>query len=290
MKQDEARAVLDEAVAELHQALGEGRSERLERYLEVMSRFHRYSFGNVLMILAQMPSASRICGYRRWQAFGRQVKQGERGIAIFAPLIRRNKNFSNDDEAVLFGFRVAYVFDVSQTDGEPLAEFATVCGNPEQHLEQIESLIRSQGIELAYGPLPPGTLGCSSGGRITIRLGLTPAERFSIAVHELVHLCGAFGYVVERRRELPSVEFASMGTPHILSHIPSQFQCILGRRGTKRRCIILARRPAAAFPHRRHVRVMWSRNLVVCFVAGTQEPPGSHKRMRHISGLMWSIT
>ena len=66
------------------------KSGNWEQYLKVQSRFHRYSFGNVVMILSQFQDATRVAGYRAWQDMGRQVRKGEKAITILAPIIRKN--------------------------------------------------------------------------------------------------------------------------------------------------------------------------------------------------------
>jgi len=89
-----------------------------------MSRFHTYSFGNILEIARQRPEASRVAGLYAWNQLGRRVKKGERGIRILAPIIgsRRKQQKDAEERASrsvprLVGFRAVYVFDVSQTDG-----------------------------------------------------------------------------------------------------------------------------------------------------------------------------
>jgi antirestriction protein ArdC len=87
-----------------------------------MSRFHAYSANNIALILAQCPSASRVAGYRRWLELGRQVKRGEHGISALAPVTRKIEDDADESTRVVSGFRLATVFDVSQTDGDALPE------------------------------------------------------------------------------------------------------------------------------------------------------------------------
>ena len=191
MKRDEAREKVEQGIAELHEALGQGRSDQLVRYLEVMARFHNYSFGNVLMIYGQMPQASQVAGFHRWKQLKRKVKKGEKGIAILAPCTYKRKvEEDNGDEkqvARLAGFKVVYVFDVTQTEGAPLAEFAGIDGDPGANLARIEQVIRAARVELVYEDLPMKVKGSSAGGKITVQPGLTPAETFSVLAHELAH-------------------------------------------------------------------------------------------------------
>jgi len=91
-------------------------SQDWREFLAVAARFHRYSANNVMLILAQAPQATRVAGYRRWQSLGRQVRKGERGIAILAPCVRRARPVDDEEETerpqlvrILRGFRVAHV-------------------------------------------------------------------------------------------------------------------------------------------------------------------------------------
>jgi hypothetical protein len=97
--------------------------------LAVASRLHRYSARNIFLIHAQRPDATRVAGFHRWRTLGRHVRRGESGIAILAPCVYRAKEVNQADDAdaapaasVLRGFKVAYVFDESQTDGPPLPD------------------------------------------------------------------------------------------------------------------------------------------------------------------------
>lgn len=96
-------------------------SDGFRRYLACMSKFHSYSWGNICLILAQCPEASHVAGYKRWQELGRQVRKGEKGIVILAPLTRKvTQPGAEETSSVVVGFRVTHVFDIAQTEGEPL--------------------------------------------------------------------------------------------------------------------------------------------------------------------------
>jgi hypothetical protein len=111
----------------LIEQLEAGHSEALTHYLTAMSRFHNYSFGNVLEIARQMPTATRVAGFWAWKNLGRSVKAGQKGIRILAPIIgvRRKKDeeaekdITKQNERVLVGFRNAYVFDRLSRDLRP---------------------------------------------------------------------------------------------------------------------------------------------------------------------------
>lgn len=94
---------------------------------------------------------------------------------------------SEDEQERILSFKPAYVFDVSQTEGEPLPEFATVCGEPGEALARLEALIAGRGIRLEHTNAIGPAQGASIGGRIYLRTDLAPAEAFSTLVHELAH-------------------------------------------------------------------------------------------------------
>ena len=199
MKRDDALKLATKGYEELTATLAEGRSETLRRYLAVMGRFHNYSFRNCLMIAMQRPEATHVAGYRKWEQLGRHVKKGETGIGIFAPLVYRKKdggasggNETKDDgndsaEKTLKGFRVVHVFDISQTEGEALPEFAQVDGDPGKWLTRLERVVRAKGIELEYVDSLGGAQGMSTGGKVAIVESMGAAEKFLTLVHEAAH-------------------------------------------------------------------------------------------------------
>ncbi len=179
----------------LIEQLEAGHSDALTSYLTAMSRFHQYSFGNVLEIARQMPTATRVAGFWTWKNFGRSVKAGQKGIRILAPIVGvrskkdedAQKDITKQNERILLGFRNAYVFDVSQTQGVDLPEMHHVSGNPGENLERLASFVRSRDILLAYNENIAPALGMSYGGRIAILPGQSKAEEFSTLVHETAH-------------------------------------------------------------------------------------------------------
>jgi hypothetical protein len=179
----------------LIEQLEAGKSDALTSYLTAMSRFHNYSFGNVLEIARQMPTASRVAGFWAWKNLGRSVNAGAKGIRILAPVIgvRRKKDteaekdITKQNERVLVGFRNAYVFDVSQTNGVDLPTMHEVSGEPGENIERLAAFLKGQGIQLVYRDDLQGALGKSYGGRIAILSGQSKAEEFSTLVHETAH-------------------------------------------------------------------------------------------------------
>jgi antirestriction protein ArdC len=190
--------IVSNALAELAAALDAGNSSALIAYLHAAARFHKYSWTNCLLIATQRPDATRVAGFRTWLGLGRHVRKGEKGIAILAPIIcKRLPDASNeprDDNSStpvalshLVGFRSAYVFDITQTDGQDLPEFATVKGDPLQHLKVLKALVAAHSIVLGYDDSIAPAKGVSCGGHITLLPNLPAAEEFSTLTHELAH-------------------------------------------------------------------------------------------------------
>ena len=124
------------AVEELASALEAGHSEALTQYLAAISRFHKYSLHNVMLIVLQRPDATHVAGFHMWRKFGRHVRRGEKGINIFAPILRRKRDSENGtqenlEEAIL-SYRPCTIFDVSQTEGKPLPSIGRVRGEASQ--------------------------------------------------------------------------------------------------------------------------------------------------------------
>lgn len=190
MKAEQAKKIADQALEQLAHALEQGRSEELIRYLAMLARFHKYSFGNVMLILAQKPDATQVAGFNAWRQMSRFVKKGEKGIVVIAPMMIRKQDEQAKDgdkpESIL-RFRGVYVFDVSQTDGEPLPEPTRIGGDPGAHIDRLRKVITARGIALDSADVPPDALGVSRGGRISIRPSLEPAVEFSVTVHEFAH-------------------------------------------------------------------------------------------------------
>jgi antirestriction protein ArdC len=198
-KQPQQRQTAKEMIAAnvkcLIEQLEAGKSDALTAYLNAMSRFHNYSFGNVLEIARQRPSATRVAGMYAWNQLGRRVKKGERGIRILAPIVgikrkkdeEAEKDITKQNTRVLVGFRNAYVFDVEQTDGAELPAMREISGDVGANRDRLVSFIEGQGIELVFTENIAPALGASYGGRIAILPGQSKAEEFSTLVHELGH-------------------------------------------------------------------------------------------------------
>ena len=181
------KAFTDSAIDRLACALAAGRSEALRSFLAAMAKFHRYSIGNLLLIRWQRPDASRVAGFRTWQKLGRHVRKGERAIRILAPIVLRSRDTEDTEDEEVAAFRTACVFDISQTEGRELAEFAKVRGDPGEHLERLKQFLADRGVRLEYSDRIGSAQGACGGGRIILRTGLTPGEEFSTLAHETAH-------------------------------------------------------------------------------------------------------
>jgi antirestriction protein ArdC len=143
-----------------------------------------------LLIALQKPDASHVAGFRTWNELGRFVKKGEKGIMILAPIVRRKAENSEDDEkesSRIAGFRAAYVFDVSQTDGQELPQIGVVHGDPREYSDGLSRFAAAQNIAIEYSQDIAPARGTSYGGRIVLLPGQSTAEQFSTLVHELAH-------------------------------------------------------------------------------------------------------
>lgn len=187
MNADQLKKLTTDALDRLGALLDAGKSQQLTALLKTMARFHRYSFHNVCLIASQRPDATRVAGFHTWRSMGRFVRKGEKGIVILAPIIGRRSDADENDSKRIVGFRAAYVFDVAQTDGEPLPEAAAASGDPGGCTSALRGAIEARGIVIEEADTLDGALGMSCGGRIRIVKGLAPAEEFVVLVHEFAH-------------------------------------------------------------------------------------------------------
>ena len=194
-KDNPTQLLIKQAVDYLVQQLEAGHSETLANYLGAMARFHNYSFGNILQIARQRPTATRVAGFGTWKELGRFVKRGEKGIQILAPVVgyRRRKDNTEEEsdgkpQRVLIGFRAVYVWDYAQTDGADLPEFEhRVTGEVGEHRDRLINFLAQQNIALEFNEKIAPALGVSYGGKIALLPGQSKAEEFVSLVHETAH-------------------------------------------------------------------------------------------------------
>jgi N-terminal domain of anti-restriction factor ArdC len=191
MKIEQAREVASKALENLAESLRQGQSEVLRNYLAAMGKFHRYSVSNILLIMTQRPDATRVAGYHTWRKLHRHVTRGAKGIMIFAPLVRKTVDTSDcgteTRRETLVGYRAAVVFDVADTEGNPLPEFSKFEGNPGEYLDRLKALAAQSGCSLEYSTSILPAQGQCSPGRIILLPDLPPAEEFHVLTHELAH-------------------------------------------------------------------------------------------------------
>jgi len=189
-KMQDALATLERGIA----AILDG--DAFARYLATLARFHMYSPNNVAMIHAQNRDATHVAGYRAWQALGRRVKKGERGIRIVVPHRARIVPAEDDrqEQEIVTGWGIGYVWDIAQTEGEPLAVppiHGVLTGDAtvaEIVQEELTGWLRREGVTLvreetgrANGYYLPRTR------EIAIHRDLTGVRELKTLVHEAAH-------------------------------------------------------------------------------------------------------
>ena len=186
-------------------------SDKYQQYLSTMSRFHRYSVNNTMLIYMQRPDATHVAGFNKWRdQFGRNVLKGEKGIRIIAPtpykkkveeiktdpetnaplLDADGKAIIEEKEIRIPMFKVVSVFDVSQTTGKPLPQLAAdLSGNVQQYEVFMEALRRASPVPIEIKPVARDTDGFFSikAQSITIRAGMSEVQTVCAAVHEIAH-------------------------------------------------------------------------------------------------------
>jgi len=206
----------------LHEQISDGvaalvESQGWRAMLDTAAKFHTYSLGNLLLIGAQAPQATRVAGFRTWQSLGRQVRKGERGIAILAPCIYRPKAADQAEPAApagqepatscsggaapnvggkqVRGFRAVHVFDVAQTGGDPLPDVAPalLTGQAPAGLwDDLAGQVTGYGYALERGECA-GANGYTDPTRRVVRVrdDIDDAHAVKTLAHELGHLeCG----------------------------------------------------------------------------------------------------
>lgn len=187
-------------------------SEQYQMYLQTMAKFHNYSFNNTLLIAMQRPDATLLAGYQTWQKkFHRHVKRGEKGIKIIAPVpVKEKRQVEKIDEEtqeivigidgqpetetverILPRFRVTTVFDVSQTEGEPLPtlEVNELVGDVFIYEDFMKGLEEISPVPFQFQEIDSGAKGYYSNAEklVAIQTGMSQAQTMKTAVHETAH-------------------------------------------------------------------------------------------------------
>jgi antirestriction protein ArdC len=194
-------------------------SSSWQDWLTTQSRFHKYSFGNTLLILLQTQGqATRVAGFHAWRKLGRHVRKGEKAIWILAPMTRKVCDDEHHDQEraegarVLMGFKPVTVFDLAQTDGEPLPEIATRLqgDDPLGVYGDLERVAESIGFSVEDADFDGGKNGdCNfAENRIRVRAGNAPAQRVKTLAHEIAHALLHEGFTDRALAELEAESVA----------------------------------------------------------------------------------
>lgn len=189
---DRTQAALEKLEAGLEQLL---HSDQWAEHLKAQSRFHSYSFNNCLLIAMQYPEATQIAGFNAWKKLGRSVSKGEKAIWILAPLrYKREEEDPETGEAIehlgVRGFKTVPVFDLAQTEGEPLATapVGPLTGDDQGLFEALKQFSEQRGWLVKLEPLngPNGVCRFRSHD-IGVDSMLSPIHRAKTLAHEIAH-------------------------------------------------------------------------------------------------------
>lgn len=173
-------------------------SEKYKAYLEFVAKFYDYSVNNTILIWMQKPDASLVAGYKAWQTkFKRQVKKGEKGIRILAPIPKKfMKKMKDEDgnevekEIQYTAFRAISVFDISQTEGEDIPKFVSdLQGNVENYVEIVEKLKELSPVPVIFEKFDSPAKGYydRSEAKIVVQPDLSEQQSLKTLIHEIAH-------------------------------------------------------------------------------------------------------
>jgi uncharacterized membrane protein (UPF0127 family) len=209
---------IDEMLKRLKEGVdGIQQSDNFRQFLMTMSKFHDYSIGNLILIAMQKPDATRVAGFTTWKDLGRWVKRGERGIAILAPCFppkqakpesvesTEEETREEDQPLMPLFFKVVYVFDLSQTEGKVLPEFAvpSLTGEANETLfDEVLYLAKSEKMEVSFEPRPnqdPDIKGMYYGKNIWVKPDESRAQQLKTLIHEVAHYYSEGVFRIPRR-------------------------------------------------------------------------------------------
>lgn len=193
-------------------------SDRYKNYLKFMGTFHNYSVNNIVLIMMQKPDASLVAGYKAWQSKGRQVRKGEKAIRILAPCPHKAvKEVDGEEKEIHWTtYRVASVFDVSQTDGDALPEGA--CKVLDAAVDGYDDLIKRLEAVSPYPVSYEDVSGTANGfcsfivKRVVVRKGMSQLQTVKTLIHEISHaiLHSKNGEAVDADRNTREVQAESV--------------------------------------------------------------------------------
>jgi len=207
--------------------------EGWQAFLEHASKFHNYSLNNATLIRWQCPEATRVAGFNAWKQHGRTVKKGESAIFILAPIVKKVEGAAADDpdQKRVVGFRTVAVFDVSQTEGEPLPEPPAIPRSdledgsaPAGMVESLRSKIEDAGFSIHYRELPEGTGGYTnfSSKEVVISDRRNTREQARTLAHEAAHIALGHGdrvseYHTRSTGKRPDMEVEAESVAYVVS-------------------------------------------------------------------------
>jgi hypothetical protein len=234
-------STIDAAIERLAHQLAEGHTQEFLEMLAFYGRFWKYSIGNMLLIRAQCPMASRVAGMRSWNELGYTVKKGEKANWIWCPMLRKEVDPQTGDTVeVVTGFRPGPVFDVSQlkeVQEKPLPDLFTPLPDDVQELYRgVRARIEAEGIAIEERLLPPGVQGASQGGRILVRPDIDSRNKLFVLLHELAHELAHHQQQRDQKmtgqRELEAESTAFVVAAVLGLEIPSSRDYLLSWQGT----------------------------------------------------------
>ena len=197
---EDIHTIMKSSLDDLANQLEEGKSDELVRFMEIMSRFHHYSYFNQLMILIQRPDAAKVSGLRNWNKLGRKVKKGSRAIKIWAPVFGGKYHYHSEDKKTgevidedrrfLTGFKIVNVFDIADTEGDELPDVRRPIGDAGAYYNHLKDFASTKSIKIEFEDLgdvrfSPG--GMSTKGTVIINSELDDSSKFSVLAHEIAH-------------------------------------------------------------------------------------------------------
>ena len=231
MNAQDAKALVDTGIQQMLED-----PEQWRQWATTMTRFHHYSPGNVLLIMSQKPDASMVAGYHAWQDLGRQVRKGEHGIAIFAPVIRRQtpeeappspspspqKTADPAPVKAVVGFKAATVFDISQTQGKDLQlpqPKLLDSGDLEQVLHHLMTTAIPVPVQFAPAAQLQGANGVWNPAQqtITVASDRSPDNQLKTLLHEWAHSVGVPDLTATQARHRGSEEIVAETTAFVLA-------------------------------------------------------------------------
>ena len=214
----------------------QGHTENYLEYLAFISRFHKHSHFNQMLIFSQKPDATLVAGYKTWQEMGHQVRAGEKGVKIMAPIFIKNVQENELGQLTslqkLVGFRVVSVFDSSQLT-EPAKAFwdfrKNIPDDAEDKYQLVERAVMSDALEIIEKPMPRGKRGVATEDVIYLQEGMNSVDRTNVLIHEWGHEILHFGparSLVDGEFSKPIEECQAESVSYVVSHflgIENQF-------------------------------------------------------------------